>query len=630
MTDLDVIPVVNVGANQTQQISGADLKTYFTEGISANTGNVTFSDQIVIGTGVSNLVSGLYLAPSSSSADAVQYLRVRGDTGYEPTHIHFDTGNNQYFNQFIGDDNKYVLLSNTGNIVIRTDDYSVNSAQWTFGTDGELYLSTGGRLGSTKGGTMLDGGNANSVSLTSFYGNGYYAGCFTANPDGNVTITTYTGSDNYQWQFDNAGVLTMPGGGASSGNITGANVVTANTFSTTGTAGDLELTGGNITGANVISANVFALTPGGGTITQGIIPAYTSLTGNTIVLTPSGGTSADQQLVVYPTVTPGADSNHLHLTSGNLYNTELFLGDDFLYVKLANTGNIVVNTNDNVGNSAQWTFGTDGNLTAPGNIGVGATGTSSAVNIQGVGAGDVVGYQTMLSVVSDDGAPYAITVQNATAGLGKGLGVYVEDTGNIGFETLNTTSSFNFVTGPSPFNTWTFTADGNLTAPGNITATNFVGNLVYTPYYGSFYDTTTQNNSNVGNAIPVRYNTTDINNGVTVTGTGSTEIRIANTGIYNIQFSLQVLKTDAGQDTIYLWLDKNGGTVPNTGTGLFLVGNNAAEVVAWNFVVSAAANDYYRLMWMSPDANAKIISVAATGPVPAIPSAILTVVPVGA
>ena len=153
---------------------------------------------------------------------------------------------------------------------------------------------------------------------------------------------------------------------------------------------------------------------------------------------------------------------------------------------------------------------------------------------------------------------------------------------------------------------------------------------MYTPYYGSFYDTTTQNNSNVGNAIPVRYNTTDINNGVTVTGTGSTEIRIANTGIYNIQFSLQVLKTDAGQDTIYLWLDKNGGTVPNTGTGLFLVGNNAAEVVAWNFVVSAAANDYYRLMWMSPDANAKIISVAATGPVPAIPSAILTVVPVGA
>jgi len=175
----------------------------------ANTGNVTFSDQIVIGTGISNLVSGLYLAPSSSSANAVQYLRVRGDVTYEPTHIHFDTGNNQYFNQFIGDDNKYVLLSNTGNIVINTSDYGSNTAQWTFGVDGEFYLPTGGRIGATKGGTMLDGGNANSTSLTSFYANGNYSGCFTAYPDGNVAVTTYGDGTGQlgQWTFSGANLL---------------------------------------------------------------------------------------------------------------------------------------------------------------------------------------------------------------------------------------------------------------------------------------------------------------------------------------------------------------------------------------------------------------------------------------
>jgi hypothetical protein len=53
------------------------------------------------------------------------------------------------------------------------------------------------------------------------------------------------------------------------------------------------------------------------------------------------------------------------LTTGNLYNTELFLGDDNLYVKLANTGNIVVNANNNTGNSAQWNFSTNGTLTLP-------------------------------------------------------------------------------------------------------------------------------------------------------------------------------------------------------------------------------------------------------------------------
>jgi len=103
-------------------------------------GNITFRDEIVIGTGTSNLISGLYLAPSSSSANANMYLRVRGNINDEPTHIHFDTGNNQYYNQYIGDDNKYILLANTGNIVINSNDISGNSAQWTFGADGQLTL----------------------------------------------------------------------------------------------------------------------------------------------------------------------------------------------------------------------------------------------------------------------------------------------------------------------------------------------------------------------------------------------------------------------------------------------------------------------------------------------------------
>ena len=103
-------------------------------------GNVTFRDEIVIGTGTSNLISGLYLAPSSSSANANMYLRVRGNINDEPTHIHFDTGNNQYYNQYIGDDNKYILLANTGDIVINSNDVTGNTAQWTFGADGQLTL----------------------------------------------------------------------------------------------------------------------------------------------------------------------------------------------------------------------------------------------------------------------------------------------------------------------------------------------------------------------------------------------------------------------------------------------------------------------------------------------------------
>ena len=107
-----------------------------------NTGNVTFSDQIVMGTGTNDGGGGLYLAPGPNSiADsAVQYLRVRG--GDFPTHIHLDTGNNAYYDQYFGADSKYVKLEASGNIVINADD-GANGATWTFDTNGDLTVPGG-------------------------------------------------------------------------------------------------------------------------------------------------------------------------------------------------------------------------------------------------------------------------------------------------------------------------------------------------------------------------------------------------------------------------------------------------------------------------------------------------------
>lgn len=106
----------------------------------ANTGNVTFSDQIVLGTGSNDGGGGLYLAPGNASIanSAVQYLRVRG--GDYPTHIHLDTGNNEYYDQYFGADSRYVKLEANGNIVINADDYNGNSGTWTFDTTGNLTL----------------------------------------------------------------------------------------------------------------------------------------------------------------------------------------------------------------------------------------------------------------------------------------------------------------------------------------------------------------------------------------------------------------------------------------------------------------------------------------------------------
>jgi hypothetical protein len=206
-------------------------------------GTVTFNNEAVIGTGTSNTQSGLYLAPDPGSLANNLYLRVRGNILDEATHIHFDTGNNQYFSQFIGDDNKYIQLANTGNIVINTNNYAGNTAQWTFDTDGSLTLPganadytiatsggyiTVGNLLIGQGGSLFNSNNdswalygnisdpGTSISIPSDAAAGNGTPLVLENQISNVEIRSGFGT----WTFGNTGVLTLPNADASGfGNI---------------------------------------------------------------------------------------------------------------------------------------------------------------------------------------------------------------------------------------------------------------------------------------------------------------------------------------------------------------------------------------------------------------------------
>ena len=152
------------------------------------------------------------------------------------------------------------------------------------------------------------------------------------------------------------------------------------------------------------------------------------------------------------------------------------------------------------------------------------------------------------------------------------------------------------------------------------------GNIsgISTGYYGNFFDTTTQNVVGVNTYQPVILNTTDLSNQVSIAN--SSHIVVANSGVYNIQFSLQIDKTTAAGAHIYIWLRKNGLDVPNSATELAVQGTFSEVVAAWNFVVASNANDYYELMWSSTDEHIRLKAVGASAVVPAIPSVIVSVV----
>ena len=251
-------------------------------------------------------------------------------------------------------------------------------------------------------------------------------------------------------------------GNVVSGNISATANITAAIFTTTGDSG-------NITGANVVSANTFSMLHNS-TITEVASP----VPGNyAIALSATGASNVNQQLLVYPT---SIDANHLHLTTGNLYSSELFLGNDDLYVKLANTGNVVVNANDNVGNTAQWIFGANGNLAIPGNIVVSDTPVINIRNENGNPGGPGVATLTAATSVNPGETTIQVgwtvtgnnlvgtTTVTAINDLGSGVLEFVTDTAVTDPFWYNDVYTF---TGTSTgLNVWNYGYNGALTLPG--------------------------------------------------------------------------------------------------------------------------------------------------------------------
>ena len=153
-----------------------------------------------------------------------------------------------------------------------------------------------------------------------------------------------------------------------------------------------------------------------------------------------------------------------------------------------------------------------------------------------------------------------------------------------------------------------------------------------TGYYGAFEDNTIQTAVAINTPYAMKFGITDLSNGVTIVSDGSnlTRVTIANTGIYNIQFSAQFDRTNSGTDSVDIWLRKNGVDVPGSGGKIVLAGGAIASAIiaTWNYVLDVVAGDYYQLMWSTPDTHVRLLYEAAqTSPFahPIIPSVILTV-----
>jgi len=147
--------------------------------------------------------------------------------------------------------------------------------------------------------------------------------------------------------------------------------------------------------------------------------------------------------------------------------------------------------------------------------------------------------------------------------------------------------------------------------------------------YGAFQDSTDQVAANTTTAYAVTFDTTDFSNGVTLSN--SSRLNVSQSGIYNIQFSIQFTNTTNASQDVDVWFRKNGtnadksnsrfGFAPRKG-----VGDPFHTISAINYYLSLNANDYVEIMWRPTDVGVTIEQYpAGTSPTrPSVPSAIVT------
>ena len=166
---------------------------------------------------------------------------------------------------------------------------------------------------------------------------------------------------------------------------------------------------------------------------------------------------------------------------------------------------------------------------------------------------------------------------------------------------------------------------------GSLTSNDITQALNYTPIrddYGSFYDTAKQQTA-AATALSIKFNFSNFSNNINVTNNTSglpSRITVVNPGIYNVKYSLQFIKSDAGTDDISVWVRRNSIAYANTHNVFTIQGSNVKNVVSASFWVDLGVNDYIEIYFSVKNTNSCVTGSAALllPSRPATPSAIVS------
>jgi hypothetical protein len=146
---------------------------------------------------------------------------------------------------------------------------------------------------------------------------------------------------------------------------------------------------------------------------------------------------------------------------------------------------------------------------------------------------------------------------------------------------------------------------------GSLTPSDITKALNYTPVpndYGGFYDTAKQITP-IATATVVKFNFMNFANNIAITNNNSglpTRITAKNAGLYHIKYTLQFIKTDAGNDEVSIWIRRNSSAYANTNNTYTIIGLGIKNTLSNSFFVQLGNDDYVEIYYSLKNINTSL------------------------
>lgn len=142
---------------------------------------------------------------------------------------------------------------------------------------------------------------------------------------------------------------------------------------------------------------------------------------------------------------------------------------------------------------------------------------------------------------------------------------------------------------------------------------------------GLFFSTTDQPIVAVNVGQPIDFPIEYLNNAVRVNSGTDSRVYVDIGGVYNFQFSGQLLSGSSSSKQVYIWIARNGTDIGYSTHQYTVAGSNTHLNISWNFDIDLDAGEFIEMQWASDDINMKLESTVATAVHPGMPSAVMAV-----